>query len=93
MKGQPEDAKFQPIFYGYCKKELSDFFCLKNYEIEEFVRKNAIEFAKRKMSITYLVVDGESRLDESTDSFRPQKHIAIYLRYGSEKANGIYHLG
>ncbi len=41
---------------------LSDFSCSKNHEIEEFVRKNAIEFAKRKMSITYLVVDGESRI-------------------------------
>ncbi|MFR3947099.1 MAG: hypothetical protein ACLTZM_08375 [Ruminococcus sp.] len=41
---------------------LSDFSCPKNHEIEEFVRKNAIEFAKRKMSITYLVVDGESRI-------------------------------
>ena len=41
---------------------LSDFSCPKNHEIEEFVRKNAIEFAKRKMSITYLVVYGESRI-------------------------------
>ncbi len=62
-------------------------------EKQSNLSRNAIEFAKRKMSITYLVVDGESRLDKSTDSFRPQKHIAIYLRYGYEKANGIYHLG
>lgn len=41
---------------------LSEFYCPKNPEIEEFVRKNAIEFAKRKMSITYLVVDGEGRI-------------------------------
>lgn len=41
---------------------LSDFFCPKNHEIEQFVRKNAIEFAKRKMSITYLVIDGEGRI-------------------------------
>lgn len=41
---------------------LSDFSCTKNLEIEHFVRKNAIEFAKRKMSITYLVIDEESRI-------------------------------
>lgn len=41
---------------------LSDFSCPKNLEIEHFVRKNAIEFAKRKMSITYLVIDEESRI-------------------------------
>ena len=38
---------------------LSDFSCLKNIEIENFVKQSAIEFAKRKMSITYLVVDDE----------------------------------
>ena len=41
---------------------LSDFSCPKNQEIEHFVRKNAVEFAKRKMSITYLVIDEESRI-------------------------------
>lgn len=41
---------------------LSDFSCPKNLEIEHFVRKSAIEFAKRKMSITYLVIDEESRI-------------------------------
>ncbi len=41
---------------------LSGFFCPKNAEIETFVKKNAIEFAKRKISITYLVIDNESRV-------------------------------
>lgn len=41
---------------------LSDFSCPKSLEIEHFVRKNAMEFAKRKMSITYLVIDEESRI-------------------------------
>lgn len=39
---------------------LSGFSCPKNKEIENFVRNNAVEFAKRKMSITYLLLD-ESR--------------------------------
>lgn len=41
---------------------LSDFSCPKNKEIENFVRNNAVEFAKRKMSITYLLLDEYSRI-------------------------------
>ncbi|MCD8010966.1 MAG: GNAT family acetyltransferase [Lachnospiraceae bacterium] len=46
---------------------FSDFSCeyrdgIKNDEIEIFLRKSAIEFSKRKMSITYLVTDKESRM-------------------------------
>ena len=36
---------------------LSEFSCPKNLEIQEFMRKNAIEFAKKKTSITYFMVD------------------------------------
>lgn len=38
-------------------KGLSSFSCPKNQEIENFLHKNAIEFAKRKLSITYLLLD------------------------------------
>lgn len=41
---------------------LSGFSCPKNPEIEEFMKKNAIEFVKRKMSITYLLIDTEGRI-------------------------------
>ena len=41
------------------KNILSEFTCPKNEEIESFLRKNAIEFAKRKMSITYLVFSND----------------------------------
>lgn len=44
------------------KNILSDFSCPRNLEIENFVRRNALEFAKRKMSITYLVIDDEGNL-------------------------------
>lgn len=37
---------------------LQQFSCAKNLEIEKFVKNNAIDFAKKKISITYLVVDG-----------------------------------
>ena len=41
---------------------LSDFSCPKNKEIENFVHNNAVEFAKWKMSITYLLSDEYSRI-------------------------------
>lgn len=41
---------------------LSDFSCPKNSEIECFIHNNAIEFAKRKMSVTYLVFDDYAQL-------------------------------
>lgn len=41
---------------------LSDFSCPKNSEIENFIKKNAIEFAKKKMSITHLVMDEKGQL-------------------------------
>ena len=44
------------------EKILSDFSCSKNMEIELFVKKNAIDFSKKKMSITYLVFDEEMDL-------------------------------
>ena len=43
------------------KAVLSGFSCPKNPEIENFLLKNAVEFAKRKMSITYLVFDEQQR--------------------------------
>ncbi len=36
---------------------LSDFSCPKNAEIEYFLKNNAIDFAKKKMSATHLIVD------------------------------------
>lgn len=41
---------------------LSDFSCEKNLEIEIFVRDKAIDFAKKRMSVTYLVLDEDSEL-------------------------------
>lgn len=41
---------------------LSEFSCSKNIEIENFVRKNAIEFAKKKVSITYLVYGNNGKI-------------------------------
>lgn len=40
---------------------LSDFSCPKNTEVENFLRNNALQFAKEKIAITYLVFneDGE----------------------------------
>ena len=41
---------------------LSDFQCSKNLEIEFFLKKNAIDFAKRKISITHLILDDEGQI-------------------------------
>lgn len=41
---------------------LSKFSCSRNLEIENFVRKNAIDFAKKKMSITYLVYGDNGKI-------------------------------
>lgn len=42
------------------KSILSKFVSEKNSEIEEFIRDKAIDFAKQKLSITYLVIDTDS---------------------------------
>ena len=39
------------------KNLLSDFSCSKNQEIGNYVRKNALDFARRKISMTHLVID------------------------------------
>lgn len=44
------------------KRILSDFSCPQNKEIEYFLHNNAIEFAKRKMSVTHLVFDEEGQI-------------------------------
>jgi hypothetical protein len=41
---------------------LSDFLCPQNEEIEKFIHNNAIEFAKKKISITHLVFDDAAQL-------------------------------
>ncbi len=49
------------------KQILSDFSCeygngMKNEEIEDFLKNNAVEFSKRKMSITYIVMNELSQM-------------------------------
>lgn len=43
---------------------LSHFSCPRSTEIEYFLKNNAIDFSKRRMSITYLVLD-ENMLEDS----------------------------
>lgn len=42
------------------KQLLSDFYCPRNKEIQHFVRNNAYEFARKKLSVTYLVMNEDS---------------------------------
>ena len=44
------------------KQLLSDFVCPKNHEIEHFIQQNALLFAQKKMSVTYLVIGEKSDL-------------------------------
>ena len=44
------------------RDRLSDFSCPKNPEIESFVRNKAIDFAKRKISITHLLMDEDQNI-------------------------------
>lgn len=38
---------------------ISDFSCSKNLDVENFLKKNAVEFAKKHQSVTYLVFSNE----------------------------------
>lgn len=38
---------------------LSDFFCLKNPDVEKFLKRQSIEFVKKNQSVTYLVFSNE----------------------------------
>lgn len=42
---------------------LSEFSCPRNAEIEDFIHNNAIDFAKKKVSITHLIFDGEGQIE------------------------------
>lgn len=75
---------------------LSDFSCPINKEIENFVWHNAIEFAKKKMSITYFLMDaeGEMRIDRSFWDFTRMTKIGLRflesgIRCGSDKVRSI----
>ncbi len=41
---------------------LSEFSCSQNFEIESFVKNSAVDFAKKKISVTYLIIDQQGRL-------------------------------
>lgn len=59
------------------QKGLSGFSCPVNKEIEDFIRNNAIEFAKRKLSITYLLLDNS---DGEIVGYFTLTHKAIEIR-------------
>lgn len=59
------------------QKGLSGFLCPPNTEIENFIRNNAIDFAKRKLSITYLVFDND---DGTIIGYFTLTHKAIEIK-------------
>lgn len=44
------------------RKGFSDFLYPQNVEIENFIRNNAIDFGKRKLSITYLLDNADGAI-------------------------------
>lgn len=38
-----------------CKKILSSFFCPLNHDVEDFIHTKAIEFAKQRIAVSYLI--------------------------------------
>ncbi len=44
---------------GDLRKFLSDFICPINRDVEEFLKNDAVEFAKKNQSVTYLVLSEE----------------------------------
>lgn len=67
----------------YIKEALSAFSCALNYEIESFARNKAIDFAKRKLSISYIVFDDS---DSQILGFFTLTHKAIDIK-GSYLSN------
>ena len=46
----------------FVNQMISGFSCAKNPEVSDFLKKRAVDFAKKKISITYLVANQEKRL-------------------------------
>lgn len=59
------------------RKGLSDFLCPRNVEIGNFIRNNAIDFSKRKLSITYLLLDNA---DGAITGYFTLTHKAIEIK-------------
>jgi hypothetical protein len=59
---------------------LSDFSCPLNHEVEHFIQDNALQFAKEKKAITYLLVDNQTA---EINAFFTLTHKAIEINGGS----------
>ena len=44
------------------RSALQEFECERNSEIENFIKNNAIDFAKRKISVTHLILDDNGQI-------------------------------
>ena len=85
----------------FLKIFLASFSCPLNAEIEQFIREKAVDFAKRRLSITYLVTDIEDGeilgyftlthkaviVNEKGFSNTMQKKLARYARLDRQTGN------
>ncbi len=58
---------------------LSDFSCPLNREVEDFVRNKSIDFAQRKLSITYLVMKRTNEMKNILVGIYTLSHKAIEI--------------
>ena len=63
----------------FIKRFFASFSCAVNLEIERFIKEKAIDFAKRRLSITYLVTDTD---DGEFLGYFTLTHKAILLNAG-----------
>ena len=55
-----DDNEFNESEYGDdIESIISDFTCPKNSDVEKFLHKSAMEFTKKKQSVTYLVLSSD----------------------------------
>ena len=54
-----QSDKAEPVGKENLTEILSDFICPKNRDVENFLRKNAVEFTRKNQSVTYLVFSNE----------------------------------
>ena len=83
------------------REDLSSFSCSMNAEIEQFIKERAIDFAKRRLSITYLVTDANDGeilgyftlthkaivVDKNDFSKTAQRKLARYSRLDKQTGN------
>ena len=68
------------------QQDLESFSSPKNPEIEHFLKNNAIIFAKKKMSVTYIISDANDGSILGYFTLANKIHIVLYCHYSIHNA-------